>query len=76
MQETPVQFLGREDPLEEMAAHSSILACEIPFTEELDGLQSVGLQRDLTERLDAQALWAGSIPSEPPGKPSLISGSG
>ena len=35
MQETWVQSLGQEDPLEEeMAAHSSILAWEIPWTEE------------------------------------------
>ena len=35
MQETWVLFLGREDPLEkEMAAHSSLLACRIPRTEE------------------------------------------
>ena len=38
--------LGREDPLEkEMLAHSSILAWEIPWTEELGGLQSMRLQR-------------------------------
>ena len=38
--------LGREDPLEEeMATHSSILAWEIPGTEEPDGLQSMGSQR-------------------------------
>ena len=36
---------GREDPLEkEMATHSSILAWEIPWTEEPGGLQSMGLQ--------------------------------
>ena len=35
MQETQVQFLGQEDPLEkEMASHSSILAWRIPWTEE------------------------------------------
>ena len=46
MQETQVQSLGQEDPLEEgMAAHSSILACEIPWTEEPGGLQSMGSQR-------------------------------
>ena len=40
------QFLGQEDPLEEgMATHSSILAWEIPWTEEPGGLQSVGSQR-------------------------------
>ena len=43
MQETQVQSLGQEDPLEkEMATHSSILAWEIPWTEEPGGLQSIG----------------------------------
>ena len=42
-QETGVQPQGGEDPLEEeMAAHSSILAWEIPWTEEPGGLQSMG----------------------------------
>ena len=46
MQETQVQSLGQEDPLEkEMATHSSILARNIPWTEEPGGLQSMGLQR-------------------------------
>ena len=46
MQETRVQFLAREDPLEkEMATHSSILAWEIPWTEEPGRLQSMGSQR-------------------------------
>ena len=46
MQETRVRFLGQEDYLqEEMATYSSILAWEIPWTEEPSGLQSVGLQR-------------------------------
>ena len=45
-QEMRVQFLGRDDPLEEeMATHSSILAWEIPWTEEPSGLQSMGSQR-------------------------------
>ena len=45
MQETRVQFLGREDPLEkETATHSSILAWRIPWMEEHSGLQSMGLQ--------------------------------
>ena len=45
-QETPVQSLVREDPLEkEMATHSCILAWEIPWTEEPGGLQSMGLQK-------------------------------
>ena len=44
MQETWVQSLGREDPLEkEMATHSSILAWRIPWTEESGGLPSMGL---------------------------------
>ena len=43
IQETSVQSLGQEDPLEkEMATHSSILAWRIPWTEEPDRLQSVG----------------------------------
>ena len=38
--------VGQEDPLEKgMATHSSILAWEIPWTEEPGGLQSVGVQR-------------------------------
>ena len=46
MQETQVQSLGREDPLEEkMATHSSILAWRIPWTEEPGGPQSMGSQR-------------------------------
>ena len=46
MQETQVQSLGREDPLEkEMATHSSILAWKIPWTEEPGELQSMGPQR-------------------------------
>ena len=45
MQETQVQCLGQEDPLEkEVATHSSILVWEIPWTEKPDGLQSMGTQ--------------------------------
>ena len=45
-QETWVQSLGQEDPLEkEMAIHSSILAWKIPWTEEPSELQSMGWQR-------------------------------
>ena len=45
MQETQVQSLDQEDPLEEeMATHSSIHAWEIPWTEEPSGLQSMELQ--------------------------------
>ena len=46
MQETRVQSLGQEDPLEkEMATHSSTLAWKIPWMEEPVGLQSMGSQR-------------------------------
>ena len=46
MQETRVQSLGQEDPLEkEMATHSSILAWKVQWTEEPGGLQSKGSQR-------------------------------
>ena len=46
MQETQVQHMGQEDPPEkEMATHSSILAWEIPQTEEPGGLQSTRSQR-------------------------------
>ena len=46
MQETRFRFLGREDPLEKgMATHSSSLAWNIPWTEELGRLQSMGSQR-------------------------------
>ena len=45
-QETRVQSLGREDPLEEgLTTHSSILAWRIPWIEEPSGLQSIGSQR-------------------------------
>ena len=46
VQETWVQFLGWEDPLEKaMATHPSILAWRIPWTEEPGKLQSMGSQR-------------------------------
>ena len=46
MQETQVQSLGREDPLEkEMATHSSTFAWKIPWTEEPSRLQFMGSQR-------------------------------
>ena len=49
MQETQVQFLGWEDPLEkEMATHSSILAWKIPRKEEPGRLQSTGSQESDT----------------------------
>ena len=46
MQETQVQSLVREDPLEkEMATHSSLVAWRIPWTEEPGRLESMGWQR-------------------------------
>ena len=52
--ETRALSLGREDPLEkEIATYSSILTWRIPWTEEPDGLQSMGSQSvsDMTEQL-------------------------
>ena len=53
MQETRVQFLGQEDPLEKgMAIHSSILAWRIPWTEKSGGCGPYGqteAESDLTE---------------------------
>ena len=51
MQETRVQFLGREDPLEkEMAIHSSTLAWKIPWMEEPEGYSPLGhKESDMTE---------------------------
>ena len=50
MQETQFQSLGWEDPLQdEMATHSNILAWKSPWTEELGGLQSTGLQKSRTQ---------------------------
>ena len=52
MQETQLQSLGQDDPLEkEMATHSSIFAWRIPWTEEPGGLQSVGPGRVRHDRV-------------------------
>ena len=58
MQETWVQSLGQEDPLEkEMGTHSSILAWRVPRTEEPGGLQSMGRRKlDTTEQLNTQQI--------------------
>ena len=54
MQQTWVRSLGQEDALEkEMETHSSILAWEIPWTEEPGGLQSMGSQRSWTQLSDS-----------------------
>ena len=68
MQETQVWSLGQEDTLEkEMATHSSVLAWEIPWTEEPGGLQLIRLQRvrhDLvTEQEFINILCLNAIPS-------------
>ena len=53
VQETQVQSLGQEDPQEEeMATHSSILAWEIPWTEEPGGLQVHEVTRSQTQLSD------------------------
>ena len=53
VQEMWVWSLGLKDPQKEgMATHSSILAWRIPWTEDPGGLQSAGLQKDTTERLN------------------------
>ena len=65
MQETGVQSLGGEDPLEkEMATHASILAWRISWTEEPGGLQSMGSQvLDTTEWLSLH-FNSGLIPGQ------------
>ena len=53
MQEMQVRSPGQEDPLEKgMATHSNILAWEIPWTVEPDGLQSSGPQKSQTQLSD------------------------
>ena len=53
MHETQVRSLGQEDPLEaEMATHSSILAWEIPWTEEPGKQQSMGVTKSQTRLSD------------------------
>ena len=51
MQETQAQSLGQEDPLEDMATHSSILALRIPWTEESGVVYRVAKELDMTEPL-------------------------
>ena len=58
LQETRVQSLVGEDPLEEgMATHSSILAWRIPWIEEPGGLQSMGSESDTTEDAHTSRVW-------------------
>ena len=63
MQETQVQSLGGEDPLEkEIATHSSILAWKIPWAEEPGWLQSMGCKEsDTTERVNHHHLHIGMV---------------
>ena len=56
MQETCIQSLGQEDPLEKgMPTHSSILAWEMPGTEEPGGLQSLGCKESDTTEVTERA---------------------
>ena len=61
VQQTRVQSLSREDPLEKgIAMHSSVLAWRIPWTDEPGGLQSMGLQRvghNLEPEHKARRIW-------------------
>ena len=64
MQETRVQSLGQEDPLEkEMAIHLSILAWKTPWMEEPDRLQSMGLQKSRTRlsNFTSEQLWTSLV---------------
>ena len=64
MQESEFQSLGQEDsPEEGMATHSSILAWEIPWTEEPGGLQFMGLQRHNLVTIHIQQPCGYHIPS-------------
>ena len=61
MQETRVQSLGGEDPLEKgIATHSSIIASRIPWTEEPGRLQSTRSQRVGRDRVTTTLMSAGS----------------
>jgi len=56
LQEMQVQSLGWEDPLDKrMATHSGVLAYRIPWTEQPGGLQTMGLQRDMTKHIYIQS---------------------
>ena len=75
-QETWVPSLGQEDPLEEeMAAHSRILACEMPWAEEPGRLQSIGLtnESDTTKQQKGDAFYCVEDP-ESVGETRRLSG--
>ena len=65
-QETQVQSLGGEDPLEEeMTTHSSILAWEIPWTEEPGGHSSWGCREsDTTEQVNTHTQFKGKLETQ------------
>ena len=75
VQETQVQSLDREDPLEkEMATHSCILAWKIPWTEEPGGLQSMGVTKSRAQLGDTHIQREGFLVAFPePGGISLVS---
>ena len=74
MQKIRVPFLGPEDTLEkQMATHSSILAWEIPWTEETGRLWSSGFQRvGHVKRIHAQILKDVSQTTQRPGGPPWL----
>ena len=55
----PIPGLGRF-PRKEMATHSSILAWEIPWTQELSGLQSMGSQKSRTQLRNNKDIYRGA----------------
>ena len=64
MQEIQFKSLGHKNSLEEeMATHSSTLAWEIPWTEELGGLLSMGLQKSQTQLSNMLLLFSCSVVS-------------
>ena len=72
MQETLVQSLGQEDPLEEgMVTHSSILVWRIPWTEEPGGLQFIWLQKVRHDWSNLEFTNARKTHRETWGKPCL-----
>ena len=63
-QETWVQFLGEEDPLEEeMATDSNIFAWKIPWTEEPGRLQFMGSQKSRPQLNNSRILFHGCVSS-------------
>ena len=77
MQETQVQSLGQEDPLEKgMAAHSSILAWSFPWTEEPGRIQSMGSQRVRHDWATKHSTWEMSFPGDSDSKESACNAGG